>query len=78
MRGQVTCVIHRGQELSQGLLSRRATGETSASQSTTALELLPAIRPIKGATPVMVGPPPTVTLGPSPKSLKKSVKEMSP
>jgi len=74
MRGQATCVIHRGQELSPGLLSRRATGETSASQPTTALELHPAIRPIKGATPVMVGPPPTVPLGPSPKSLKKSAK----
>jgi len=29
MRGQATCVIHRGEELSPGLLSRTATGETS-------------------------------------------------
>ena len=60
------------QELSPGLLELSATGDFSASVLTTASVPSTASQPSKKATPVVVGPPPSVPLkGPSPRLKKK-------
>ena len=65
--GHVTC--DRSQRLSPGPLDRSDTGETSAAMPST------AEKPSKRATPVEVGPPPSVPLGPSPKTLARREKQ---
>jgi len=59
--GNATC--DRSQRLSPGPLERTVTGDTTVSGPFTAAQ------PTTGTTPCVGGPPPTVPLGPSEKTL---------
>ena len=65
--GHATC--DRSQRLSPGPLDRSAAGEITAAMQSM------AAKPRKRATPVEVGPPPSVPLGPSPKTLARKEKQ---
>jgi len=54
-----------------GSLGRKATGETTTAMSSTASQ------PVRRATHVVVGPPPTVPMGPSAKALAQRAKKQA-
>jgi len=67
--GNATCDC--SQRLSPGLLERTVTGDTTVSGPFTAAQ------PTRGATPCVVGPPPTVPQGPSAKTLRRRLKKQA-